>query len=59
MTQEEFILQCDDETLRKYVEHGKGFLIEHPEPPALKGRSRVRKWIEFAALELKRRFPDD
>lgn len=54
MTQEEFILQCDDETLRKYVEHGKGFLIEHPGPPALKGRSRVRKWIEFAELELKR-----
>ena len=41
--------------LEVYVEFGKNFLIEHPEPPILKGKSQVRKWVEIAEAELQKR----
>lgn len=59
MTLEDYVKDMDDKSLRQHVEHGRRFLIEHPEPEVLKGRSQVRKWVECAERELKRRFPDE
>ncbi len=55
MTQEQFILLLDEESLRKYVIFGKQFLIDHD----IKGRSTVGRWVAFAELELKRRCPEE
>lgn len=59
MTYEDYMKGLDDDSLRKHVTCGKQYLIDHPEPEILKGRSRFRKWVGCAERELKRRFPDE
>ena len=55
MTTEEYLKELSDERLVEYAETAERYLVEHPEPEILKGRSQVRKWGSFAREELARR----
>lgn len=55
MTTEEYLKELSDERLVEYAETAERYLVEHPEPEILKGRSQVRKWASFAREELARR----